>query len=206
MYKMITDIDVLYTTIKEDVRYIYNKCTEHGLSVIDIDHLFDTLDDFLIVTHNKKDTQPLFTVNNRYLVILVDLQHKQPTPIKRQDVILNYSNRFGIMINDMEQAKHLSLHPFNAMNIDEIISYLATGQVYKSENFKYKYCVYRLNKLICSLYGNNKQCVLDWLRASGARNIKSEKDTEGNVYYTCSKNKRPYKFRVLRTDLTVYTL
>lgn len=195
-------LDGLIKCVKEDVLKLYNDCNDLQIISDKMDGDIESIVvDYLTYVYKEYPNVSLFKVNNRYVIQLlftggwcnVGMQHK---------ALVDYGNVI-LCIIDTEERDYLCGHPFNLMDLDDIVSFLKTGTVCKSENFRFVYNLTDKNGDIkYSVYGKDNSCIREYLKNFGAKNIKSTRVDNNTSRYDVVKDGKSYSFIFKREVLS----
>ena len=201
MLKKFESMKKLNESVFEDVSYIYDVCFNLGL-VQESTSFKNSLKWFLLEGYKTGHHVSLFKIKDKYdLGVTCIGVNPDRTRFKRNNII-NYGNFFILDIYDMEAKDYLSQRPFIEMSLKELVSYLRFDTIKKSNNFRYRYDIFRDNRNICSVYGKNNSCIYDYFRSFGGKSvIASRIDTLGSIYRV-NKDGKPYEFVVKRSLLS----
>lgn len=201
MLKEFNSWEELLDTVNKDIYTIYHTCMSLHLITSSVDDVSRYVHDFTTEMYKECPCVNLFTVKNRYMIVLMCIGTSLDGIIWKRDAIIDYNDKFILVIRDMQTDECLSGHPFVDMNLDDIINYLWKDKVLKSDNFKYKYDLFRDNRLVCSLCGMNNSVVMNYFKNAGGRNIKVQRVSSNESLYCMKKDNEEFKFIIKRSTL-----
>lgn len=185
--------------VTKDILDIYNDCRDKDLITKTVDNVPDYVSKFL--SNSYYDEVKLFVVRHKYLVGLLFTSTSLEGVITKKTGIVNYSDRLVLRIYNYDASSFLVGNPFDSMDIPDIIKYLETDTIKKSDSIKFRYDIYRDGTKVHSLYGTNNSVVTDYFKSCNGKLISKTKVDTNSTLYTLNYNGETFTFIIKRVLL-----
>lgn len=201
MVKKFNSWDELLSNINSDVFTIYNSCKSLNLVTDSVDSVEHYVKEFTEEMYKEYPEVTLFKVRDRYIISLVCVGNSLDGVIWKRNAIIDYDDRFILVISDTKNGEVLNCHPFIDMTLDEIVSYMRYDKILKSDRLKFKYDLIKNSKVVYSLYGSDNSVVKDYFKRFGGKNIRTSKISSNETLYSVVKDGKNFEFIIRRSSL-----